>query len=41
MAAARRGEIHRVGFVRATHTAGHARPITLWASGPSRGGDDL
>lgn len=39
LAAARRGEIHRVGYVQATHAAGHCRPITLWAPGPSRGAD--
>lgn len=39
LAASKRRDIHRVGYVPASHTAGHCRPVTLWAAGPSRGGD--
>ncbi len=40
LAAARRGEIHKVGYTTANHAAGHGRALALWQIGPSRGGGD-
>lgn len=35
LAAAKRGEIVRIGYVPASHAAGHGRPIALWTAAPT------